>query len=98
MATVLISSGAHWRNVHLPSDEAERQFAHRFDPDEVEDVPHQAWNFITYANCLGAHASPFVLISPPKSGDAAEQQHIEVELSDWVHLVQTATRVPVVIR
>ena len=45
MGTVLITEGAHWRNVHMPPIEASRQFAHKFDPDCPEDVPHQAITF-----------------------------------------------------
>lgn len=83
----IISKGAHWRNVHL--QEGPCQFAHVFDPDDPEDVPHQAHNFMTYAKALGNFDSPFVLIGP------ADQA---VHLSDWAQIVSTATHVPVEIR
>lgn len=95
MTTILITSGAHWRNTHLPPLSESRQFAHRFDPDEAEDVAHQAHNFTTYAKALGSYDSPFVLISPSQTDDPVEQQHVEVELSDWVSIVSTATGVRV---
>ena len=61
-----ITKGAHWRNTHLPALGEDRQFAHIFDADEPEDVPHQASNFITYANALGHSHGPHVLIMAPK--------------------------------
>lgn len=98
---VTITKGSHARNVHLPplSDEP-RQFAHRFDPDDPEDVPHQAQNFITYATALGGYVAPIVLISPPMSEaeDGPEYDHIKVELADWASVVETATGMPVEIR
>ena len=58
MTVTTITSGAHWRDVHVPQNSAQpRQFAHIFDPDEPEDVPHQASNFITYANAVSNNCS-----------------------------------------
>lgn len=96
---ITITSGAHWRNVHLPNLEGELvQFAHRFDPDEPEDVPHQANNFLTYANALGGFTTPHVLIGPPKGDDEIENAHIAVEMSDWAAIVSSATGSKVTIR
>ncbi len=92
---ITISSGAHWRNVGLkPGDYSEDQFAHIFDPDEPEDVPHQAHNFMTYATALGACAQPFVLIAP-EDEDEPEQSHVHVEMSDWQAIVESETVVKV---
>lgn len=85
--TVIITRGAHWRNTHLVDEPS--QFAHVFDPDDPEDVPHQAHNFMTYAKALGNFDSPFVLIGPEDQA---------VHLCDWAQIVQTATGVQVEIR
>lgn len=94
----IISKGAHWRNVHLPETSEPRQFAHIFDPDEAEDVPHQAQNFVQYGNALGSHVGPHVLIGPGPTDDPIEDQHVLVELCDWRMIVESATHVPVEIR
>jgi hypothetical protein len=102
MTTVIITSGAHWRNVGV-SHEAD-QYAHIFDPESAEDVPHEAWNFITYYNALGGCEGSVVLYRPddepqewmhPIEAHSArhfgpEDDHIEVMMSDWVILVETA--------
>ena len=99
MSVIVISSGAHKRNVNLPplGDEP-RQFAHRWDPDENEDVAHQAQNFTTYATALGAYEPPIVLLSPVIPATGPEYDHVKVNLSDWASVVETATGKPVEIR
>jgi hypothetical protein len=95
----VITKGAHARNVHLPAfDDEPRQFAHRWDPDEVEDVPHQAQNFLIYAQALGGYVPPIVLLPPPKPEDDVEWAHIQVNMGDWRDIVETATGVKVEIR
>ena len=92
MAIVVVTKGAHARNTHIPPfEDGPRQFAHRFDPNEVEDVPHQVQNFIQYANALGGYHPPIVLLSPKMGDDEAEWDHIQVEMSDWRSIVETAT-------
>ena len=100
MAVIVITKGAHHRNVHLPamSDEP-RQFAHRWDPNENEDVAHQVQNFKLYADALGSYESPIVLLSPdPMPSDQNECNHIKINMADWASLVTTATGRPVEIR
>lgn len=95
-----ITRGSHARNVHLPSLDPDepRQFAHRWDPDDPEDVPHQAHNFLTYANALGGYVEPIVLIPPPFTDDEVDNDHIRVNMGDWRDIVQTATGLKVEIR
>lgn len=94
-----ITKGAHARNVHLPaiSDEP-RHFAHRWDPDEGEDVPHQAQNFVTYARALGGFEMPVYLIAPPLSDDEVENDHIRINMEDWRQIVETGQGWPVEMR
>lgn len=104
MTTVTITSGAHWRNVDVPQDA--EQYAHIFDPESPEDVPHEAHNFITYLNALGGCDEPLVLYRPetvvipdwvaPVEDFSArhfgpDEDHIEVMMADWVTIVETAT-------
>lgn len=112
MDVVTITSGAHWRNVGVSQVDTERQFAHIFDPESPEDVPHEAHNFITYANALGEYEDPIVLYRPdedipewvaPIEAHSArhfgpEDEHIEVMMADWVQIVTTATGRKVEIR
>ena len=95
MPICTITSGAHWRNMDVPPDAD--QFAHVFDPESPEDVPHEAQNFITYAQALGFPDAPIVLLRPederedwmaPVEDHSArhfgpEDEHIEVMLADW---------------
>jgi hypothetical protein len=94
---VVITSGAHWRNVHVP-DEETRQFAHIFDPDSPEGVPVEAHNFITYATALGKSLGPHILLRPEEEWAEPEADQLEVMLSDWQNIVETATRIAVEIR
>ena len=100
MTTYVITKGAHARNVHLPPfDGQPRQFAHRWDPDDVEDVAHQAQNFKLYADALGGYVPPIILIAPdPMPDDQAECNHIKVNMSDWASIVESATGMAVEIR
>lgn len=94
-----ITKGAHQRNVHLPAmDDEPRQFAHRWDPDEPEDVAHQVQNFLTYAQALGGYVPPIVLIGPLKTDDEVEWAHTQVNMGDWRDMVESATGLPVEIR
>lgn len=100
---ITITSGAHWRNVGVSQVEAD-QFAHIFDPESPEDVPHEAHNFITYYRALGGCEGSVVLYRPtedlpdwvaPIEEHSArhfgpEDDHIEVMMSDWVQIVETA--------
>jgi hypothetical protein len=99
MQTVVITKGAHRRNVHLPhlSDEP-RQFAHQWDADEAEDNAHQAHNFITYATALGGYAEPVVLLPPPETDDTTETARRATMLSDWSDIVGSALDMKVEIR
>jgi hypothetical protein len=99
MTVVVISKGSHARNTHLPPlSDGPRHFAHRWDADDPEDVPHQANNFRTYAASLGGFEPPFILLRPDVMPDEPERAHVEVNLSDWASIVKTATGVPVEIR
>lgn len=100
MPVIVITAGAHRRNVNMPSITDEpRQFAHRWDPDEEEDVAHQAQNFKLYADALGGYVPPIVLLSPdPMPDDQVECNHIKVNMADWASIVETATGLPVEIR
>lgn len=100
MAILTITSGAHWRNTNLPTlaPGEERQFAHRWDPDEPEDVAHQAQNFMQYAHALGGFVAPLVLIPPVKTDDEVEWAHIQVNMSDWADIVETGMNMQVDIR
>jgi len=86
---IVITAGAHRRNVHMPelTDEP-RQFAHRFDPDEAEDVPHQCQNFLSYATALGGNVGPHILLGPD---DIVSRCFMR----DWAQIVSTATGVRV---
>lgn len=111
--TLTITSGAHWRNVDVPVSTEARSFAHIFDPESPEDVPHEAGNFLTYARALGG-ASEIILYRPmdddelpdwvaPIEAHSArhfgpEDDHIEVMMSDWASIVTGATGLPVEIR
>lgn len=102
---VTITSGAHWRNVHVPHDA--EQFAHIFDPESPEDVPHEAHNFLTYGRSLGFPDAAVILyrpldedelpdwVSPMEPHSARhfgpDEDHIEVMLADWKMIVETAT-------
>ena len=98
MATIVVTKGSHARNVHLPPFDGEpRQFAHRWDPDDPEDVAHQAQNFTLYAKALGGYVAPIVLLAPPIP-DGPEADHIRVNLADWKSIVETGTGMPVEIR
>jgi hypothetical protein len=98
MTVYVITRGAHARNVHVPPDDGEpRQFAHRWDPDDPEDVPHQAMNFKLYADALGGYVAPVVLLAPPLP-EGPEADHIKVNLSDWKSIIETGMGVPVEIR
>ena len=109
--TVTITSGAHWRNMDAESGADE--YAHIFDPESPEDVPHEAHNFITYLNALGGCEGPLVLyrpddtdipdwISPLEPHSARhfgpEDDHVEVMMSDWKQIVESATGKVVEIR
>jgi hypothetical protein len=110
MMIVTISSGAHWRNLDVPSDAD--QYAHIFDPESPEDVPHDAHNFITYAVALGLPDAAIILLRPedewpdwaaPVEEHSArhfgpEDDHIEVMMSDWKAIVESATGRQVEIR
>jgi hypothetical protein len=99
MAVIIITRGAHWRNTKMPTlTDEPRQFAHRWDPDEVEDVAHQAQNFKLYAEALGGFSPPIVLLSPPMPDTGPDYDHIKVNLSDWASIIETAMNMPVVIR
>ncbi len=99
MTVIVLTKGAHARNTHIPPDDGKpRQFAHRWDPDEVEDVPHQAQNFKLYADALGGYVEPIVLLSPPPCDDPAEEAHRKVNMADWASIVRTATGKQVEIR
>lgn len=102
MTVETITSGAHWRNVDIPEDA--EQYAHIFDPESAEDVPHEAGNFITYYKALGGCEGSVVLYSPadeipewmhPIEAHSArhfgpEDDHIDVMMADWKILVETA--------
>lgn len=108
---VTITSGAHWRNVDVPQDAD--QYAHIFDPESPEDVPHEAQNFITYATALGWPDAPIILYRPddadivdwinPVEAHSArhfgpDDDHVEVMMADWKMLVESATGRQVEIR
>ena len=106
---VTITSGAHWRNVGIDPDAD--QYAHIFDPESPEDVPHEAQNFITYANALGWPDAPIVLYRPDEDDEphhpvethsarhfGPDDDHVEVMMADWKELVETATGRTVEIR
>ena len=108
---VTITSGAHWRNVDATP--GEESYAHIFDPESPEDVPHEASNFITYLNALGGCEGPLVLYRPddtdipgwiapiePHSARhfGPEDDHVEVMMSDWKQIVESATGKVVEIR
>ena len=90
MTVVVITKGSHRRNVHLPDLEGV-QFAHRYDPDDPEDVPHQVSNFLNYATALGTSVGPHVLLGPD---DTVSRCYMR----DWAQIVESATHVPVKIR
>lgn len=92
---VTITSGAHGRSVK--PEGGPHNFAHLFDPDSAEDVPHQAQNFITYANALGASEAPHVLIAPPL-GEGSDADLLLTEMCDWAELVQSSTGTRVVLQ
>ena len=110
MTTVTITSGAHWRNVDIDPDATE--FGHIFDPESPEDVPHEAQNFITYMTALGGCQS--VVLYRPDDEDlpdwvaplephsarhfAPDDDHVEVMMSDWKTIVESATGKKVEIR
>ncbi len=108
MTVITITSGAHWRNVGVSQIDEPRQFAHIFDPESPEDVPHEAHNFITYYRALGG-ADGVVLYRPtedlpdwvaPVEPDSArhfgpEDDHIDVMMADWVQIVESALSVKV---
>ena len=100
MTVIVLTKGSHARNVHIPPDDGTpRQFAHRWDPDDVEDVPHQAQNFKLYADTLGDYQAPIVLLSPdPMPDDQVECNHIKVNMADWASIVESATGMAVEIR
>ena len=94
-----ITKGSHARNVHLPPRTDEPvHFAHRWDPDDPEDVPHQVQNFVTYAKALGGYSMPCYLIPPPFGDDEVENAHIRVNMSDFKSIVETGHGWPVEIR
>jgi hypothetical protein len=98
MTVYVLTKGSHKRNVHVPPyDGTPRQFAHRWDPDDVEDVPHQAQNFKLCADALGGYVAPIVLLAPPLP-EGPEADHIKVNLSDWKSIIETGMGVPVEIR
>jgi hypothetical protein len=109
MSVVPITSGAHWRNVDIPSDAD--CFAHIFDPESPEDVPHQAQNFLLYAAALGGckaivvarivEGGPEWVIpteEPASRHVDPEDDHVAVMLSDWAAIVQSATGIEVEVR
>jgi hypothetical protein len=98
MAVVVITKGSHARNTHMPPRDGEpRQFAHRWDPDDPEDVPHQAQNFKLYADSLGGYVPPVILLAPPLP-EGPEADHIRVNLADWKSIIESGMGVPVEIR
>ena len=113
MSVITISSGAHWRNTGLEkhADYSGDQFAHIFDPESPEDVPHEAQNFLAYMKALGRPAEPLVLIAPedplpewiapvePLSARhfGPEEDHVNVMMADWCQIVATATGMKVAI-
>jgi hypothetical protein len=96
---VVITKGSHARNTHIPPRDGEpRHYGHRWDPNDPEDVAHQAMNFTTYANALGGYEEPIVLLGPPPSDDEQENLHVKVNMGDWQDIVETATGKRVEIR
>lgn len=97
METVVITKGAHARNVHIPVHEGPVQFAHRWDPDEQEDCPHQAHNFMTYARALGGYVPPVIVLAEQRD-DPNDQAEQNCHLADWASIVGTALDTEVEIR
>jgi hypothetical protein len=97
---IVVSKGSHNRNLHIPAFDGEpRQFAHRFDPNDPEDVPHQVQNFWQYAKALGGFHPPIILYGPdPMPENEQEADHIAVQMSDWASLVESSTGMAVEIR
>ena len=98
---ITITSGAHWRDTSAPQlTGGPFQYAHIFDPDSPEDVPHEAHNFITYAAALGNYIGPHILLRPDTTvdWDKSEWDEIEVMMSDWREIVESATHIAVEIR
>lgn len=96
---IVITKGATWKNTNVPEQGSEpRQFAHEWDPDEVQDRGHQAGNFIHYYQALGEFVAPFVLLGGPQPQDEAQAGQLKVELDGWKSIVETATGVEVQIR
>lgn len=98
MVPVVITQGAHVRYSEANDAPLGCQFAHAFDPDCPEDVPHQAMNFTMYAQALGHYKAPFVVYAPERPEDDVEWAHIQVELADFQSIVESGTGVKVEIR
>ena len=91
MTVIVITEGAHRRNVHIGELDEPVQFAHVYDPDEPEDVPHQTQNFMTYAGALGGNVGPHVLIGPTDTVSRCFMR-------DWSQIVSSGTGVRVQVR
>jgi hypothetical protein len=98
MEVVVITKGAHARNVHMPHpSEGPFQYAHRWDPDEQEDCPHQAHNFLTYAHALGGYTPPMIVLADRRE-DPNDQAEQNCHLADFASIVGTALDTEVEIR
>jgi hypothetical protein len=98
MITVVITKGAHARNVHMSNDHDRRHFAHQWDNDDLEDTAHQAHNFVTYATALGGYEPPVILLPGKYPEDPADHAHMNVCLADWASIVGSALDTEVEIR
>jgi hypothetical protein len=99
MHVVVISKGAHKRNVHMPDpNNGPYQYAHQWDAGDPEDCPHQAQNFLTYAKALGNWCSPCVLLPDRSVGEGEDRSEMNCHLADWVSIVGSAMDTEVEIR
>lgn len=94
---IVITTGSQGKNPDVPNV-PDRQFAHQFDANDPADRAHQAANFMRYAEALGDHVAPIVLLGGPMPDDPAEANFHKVDLDGWKSIVQTATGMAVEIR
>jgi hypothetical protein len=97
MSTITITRGAHVRYPEAQWAPQGTQFAHAFDPDDPEDVPHQAENLVTYATALG-NTEPLVVFIPTTPQDPQDAEWCQVALRDFKQIVETGTHYQVEIR